>query len=240
MPARATPRCVVLAVVASGLVSLLLTGCAPFRLLSNVIHASGAGLAPAEFAGLEGRRVAIICLSDSLSYGPSMATTQLARAVGANLTKQVKEISIVPQKQVDDWYDTHDSDNFDIPALGNGVAADAVLVVDLNRFSIYEGQTLFKGRAEVEVLVYMASENPDENEPAPGDAESEPPVKWRVAYRGSPPQIQYPKNAGITTTEISEKEFRRRFMAVLASRVSRTFYRYDRNEDMALDSALLN
>lgn len=228
----------VLAVAASLLVLTSALGCAPFRLVANIVHATGAGMAPAEYKGLEGRRVAIVCVSDSLSYGPSTAATQLARNVGSILSTNVKDITIVPQKKVDDWYDKHDSDNFDMSALGEGVGADAVLVIDLHSLNIYDGQTLFKGRAELEMVVYRDNSSDDKKNKSTSNTDGT--SKWRVDYRSAPPQIQYPKNAGITTTEISETEFRRRFMSILAGRLSRTFYRHDPREDMPLDSPLLD
>ncbi|MDA0659204.1 MAG: hypothetical protein O3C60_10215 [Planctomycetota bacterium] len=228
----------VLVVATSLLVLTAVVGCAPFRLISNVLHATGAGMVPADYKELEGRRLAIVCASDSLSYGPSAAATQLSRNLGALLAANVKDITIVPQKKVDDWYDKHDSDNFDVPAMGNGVGADAVLVVDLHSLNIYDGQTLFKGRAELEMVVYLANSSDDKKNKATSNTDGTP--KWRVDYKSAPPEIQFPRSAGITTTEISETEFRRRFMAILAGRLARTFYRHDARDDMPLDSPLLD
>lgn len=216
-------------------------GCAPVRLFSNLLHATGADLAPAEYDGLKGRRVAIVCVSDSLSYGPSTAATQLARNVGELLGAKVKDISIVPQRKVDEWFDQHDWENFDMPALGDGVGADAVLAIDLHNFSIYDGQTLYKGRADLEMVVYLAKREDDkESKDKGGEDEEKPSAKWRVDFRSEPPQIHYPQNAGITTTELSEPEFRRRFMGILSQRIARTFFAYDGRQDFAQDSSVLD
>lgn len=205
-------------------------------LMANLLHAAKGNMIPAEYDGLRGRRVAVVCMADSLSYGPSAAATLIARRVSKLLDEGVKDVEVIPQQRVNDWFDQHDWNSFEAESLGNEVDADAVLVIDLMSFGLYEGQTLFKGRADMGLVVYTK----DPVEAGAGKSEDEESFKWHVSFENEPPQIHFPHSTGITTTELSENEFRRRFIDVVAHRVARTFFPYDVQENFAQDTVVIS
>jgi hypothetical protein len=87
----------------------------------------------------------------------------------------------------------------------------------LEHFDLYKGQTLFQGRASVDLTVY--------------DCKS-----GELVFKKRLPQSVYPPNREIPTWEKQEAEFRREFVRVLADQVARHFYDHDPYADFALDS----
>ena len=203
--------------VAASLVSL--SGCV--GLLSNLIYAAHGNLIPPAYNGLVGKHVAVVCVSNSASFGPTSASVDLSRRVAKQLQSNVTDITVVDPQEVADWIDQHDWDSLDYAALGQGVNADTVVAIDLDRFTVHEGQTMYKGRADVHIVVYDTVGGK------------------REVFSKSPPQITFPAHAGQHTTDISEREFRQRFMTVLASRIARNFFSYEAKEDYAADRTLI-
>ncbi len=189
--------------------------------IANLMHVANGNFIPAEFTGLEAKRVAVVCVSNSESFGPTEASVILARRVGSLLEQSVDEIQLIDEQQVGDWIDRNDWDYLDYAAVGRGVDAEIVVAIDLNSFSLHEGKTLYKGRADVSLVVYDMTQ----------DA--------KRVFSTKPPQIQYPLNSGYHTTDISEEEFRRQFLGLVARRIARNFYRYDVKEDYAQDATLV-
>lgn len=194
------------------------TGCG---LLANVMYAGWGGRVHARCKALEGKRVAVVCVSQSAEFGPTTAADQIAKHIGDLLRTNVKEIQLVEQQQIDDWMDRNDWNRIDYVEIGRGVSADMVVAVDLNSFSLHDGQTLYKGRANVEISVYdiVAGGN--------------------LVYSNTPSEIQYPENTGIHTTDISDAEFRRRYLMIVGSQIARHFYTYDELEDFARDTTVI-
>ena len=211
--------------------SLLLAPFLGCGLVANLIHAAGGNMVPAEYAGLEGRTVAIVCMSNSWgSHGQGSAAGQLADEISKQIRNNVEDVVVLPQRSIDDWFDRHDWSSYDMPELGDDVGANAIVTLDLASFSLHEGQTLYKGRADVEVVVY-----------ARGSIEKGKFVDdgtWRVDFQSERPLIEFPANSSTTTTEMSEHEFRRRFIAVLASRLARIFFPYELRDQIAPDPIL--
>ena len=79
---------------------------------------------------------------------------------------------------------------------------------------------MFKGRADVQIVVYDT-------------------LSGNEVFAKSPPLIEFPITAGVPSTSVSEREFRKIFMGHLASRMARHFYAFDINEDVAEDVATL-
>lgn len=190
-------------------------------LLANLIHVGTGNKVPARFSGLADKRVAVVCVSNSASFGPTAASMELGRQIAGLIGKNVRKVQIIEPQKVADWIDQHDWDRIDFQSLGQGVGAQRVVAVDLDSFGLHDGPTLFKGRADVQITVHDIEQ---------GGA---------VVYEATPPQIQFPVQAGYYTTELSEREFRRKFLAVLAERIARHFYAYELMEDFAQDTALL-
>ena len=99
--------------------------------------------------------------------------------------------------------------------------ADMVVGIDLESFSMFQGQTLYRGKANASIHVYDCKAGGKE-----------------VFTRTMPPTI-YPPNTFIPTSDRQEGEFRREFTLVLADQVARHFYAHDRNADVAQDASTL-
>lgn len=190
-------------------------------LVANLMHVAGADLVPAAYKGLAERRVAVVCVSNSEFFGPTSTSSQLARRINRQLHKKVPKIELIEQQEIENWIDQNEWDGLDFRAIGQGVDAELVIAVDVHSLSLHEGKTMFKGRADVELVVYDLTGGGGE------------------AFSSSLQQVQYPVSGGVYTTEMSERQFQQRFLDVLATRVARFFHRFDANEDFARDADLL-
>ncbi len=85
------------------------------------------GLAtPAEYDGLKGKRVAVICRPvASLQYQSSSVSRELSLAVASLLEQNVKHIKLVDQDEVDKWEDENNWDNY--IQIGKALKADMVV-----------------------------------------------------------------------------------------------------------------
>lgn len=176
---------------------------------------------PPECNELIGKRVAVVCNSSGDSLGPSSVSTQLSMALSRKLAGNVEGIQVVSQREIDEWLDTQDWARVDAKAIARGVSADAVVVIDLNRFSLHEGQTMYKGRAEVSISLY------DMN------------AEGREIFRRQPPLIEHPRMAGqpVSDLQMNEEMFRQKFIDVVTDEIGRYFYPWDYRNDYAADAA---
>ena len=83
-----------------------------------------------------------------------------------------------------------------ISEVGKAMKADMVVGVDLEEFSIYQGQTLYQGKANATVRVYDCTQG-----------------RQRWCSRRSCRRRVYPPNSGVPTSDRPEAEFRREFVA---------------------------
>ncbi|MDA1050978.1 MAG: hypothetical protein O3C40_10925 [Planctomycetota bacterium] len=197
----------------------LTTGCV--GLLSTLRWVGGENLVPAEYDDLEGKRVAVICVSDQSSYGTGSESLLLAREVSSILQKNVKDIELVRADEVADWIDREGWDEIDYREIGRGVEAERVIAINLSSFSIREGASLYKGRADVDISVYDM-----------GDGGHE-------VFRKSVPEFSFPATGPYPVGDLSELQFRRAFLKTLSQLVARHFYAYDVAEDFSRDSAFI-
>src|SRR5438105_13402062 len=84
---------------------LALPGCGPVATLAWLIH--GPEMIPAEFDGLKGKRVAVVCLDANSLSGPGGESDAVGKAVAMTLAKNVHDIRMVRQTEVADWLDSH-------------------------------------------------------------------------------------------------------------------------------------
>lgn len=194
--------------------TLPLTGCA--SLIAHLGYVAGGGMMKPEYDGLKEQRVAVVCISDSSSYGIGNEGELLSRGVGKLLQQNVKEIEVVEWSKVADWIDRNWNE-VDYREVGRGVKADRVVAIDLKGFRIHEGSALFKGRADLTVSVYDMSD------------------KGREVYRKDISEFTFPVNSHYHATETSENRFRRQFLAVLSREVAKRFYPYEMTEDFGGD-----
>ena len=192
------------------------TGCAAFRFAGILVHAWQGESVPAQYEGLEGKHVAVVCLSEA-----SMYAGQLSETVANLLAKNVPDIEMVPQREVYAWLDENDWNELDFAQIGKGVGADAVVAIEMDSFRLYDGMTMYHGRADVSLGVYDVAE------------------EGHVVFRTDPFRFSFPSNAPMATTDMSESQFRVMYIKALARRIAKHFYSYNIHEDFAVDNSLV-
>jgi hypothetical protein len=196
---------------------LLVTAGGCVSLAANLLHAIHGNNRPAEFDGLKGRKVAIVCGTDS-GMGTDATSALLTGYIHAALNNNVKDIDIVRQSEVERWLDSHGRSDADYVEVGKGVGADSVLAVEVLNLSLKNGATLYKGQSDISVTVYDVS------------------AGGKVVFRKLIPEFVFPKMGGPTVTDISEAKFRSRYLTIVASTISGLFYDVDATADFALDA----
>ena len=186
------------------------------RFAPVLIHAWKGHLVEAKYDGLEGRRVAVVCLSDANIYA-----SELAVGVERFLRRHVPRIEIVPQSKIYAWQDTNEWDELDYQRLGEGIEADVLVAIELSSFRLYDGQTMYKGRATAVTTVYDVA-NGDE-----------------AVFQSPTTEHVFPANAAYATTDMSEDKFRRQFMVSLAREIAKDFHAYSLTDDFAVDPTLV-
>lgn len=175
----------------------------------------------AEYDGLRDKKVVVVCRPVvDLTYRDTSVARDLAHEVSILLRNNVPKIKVVDQRTVDEWKDANTWEEY--VEIGKALEADMVVGIDLENFTIFQGQTLYQGRSNAVLCVYDCS-HPDQR------------VFSRVL-----PEVVYPPNAGIATSEKPEREFRSKFVRILADQIGRYFYAHDPHADYALDATALD
>ncbi len=176
----------------------------------------------ADYDGLKDKKVAIVCRPvTNLTYRNPSVAKELAREVGILLRENVPKIKVIDQRKVTEWADQRDSDWTEFTEVGEALEADMVVGIELQEFTIYRGQTLYQGKANVTVSIYDCTDG------------------GQAVFEKTLPQSLYPPNIGIPTSERPEAEFRREFVRVLADQIARHFYAHDPHADITMDAAVL-
>ncbi len=172
---------------------------------------------PAEYDQMEEKKVAVVCRAlDFSSFNYANVPKELSRQVSVLVGTNVPKIEIIDQRKVDEWMDNNMWDDY--VEVGRALDADVVLGLDLEQFSIYESQTLYRGKANVTMKLYDCES---------GKALVDKPL----------PQVIYPPNAAKATSDLQESAFRREFLANMADQIGRHFYPHDPRADFAADAA---
>lgn len=210
-------RCFLVLTLALGL--LTLPGCVGF--LAQVIYTiKGHDVQPA-FKGLNGKRVAVVCVSDASAYGPDTLTYTVGQAVGILLANGLDEESqIIAPARIEAWRDTNSWNETEYVELGKGVEADMVVAIEIASYSLTEGSTLYKGRADVTVTVY--------------DIEKD----GQVPYSATPNHFVFPKH-GRPAIQTSEREFEAFYLSQLTTMIANHFIVHDKLESFARDAATI-
>jgi hypothetical protein len=171
---------------------------------------------PAECNKLRDKKVAVVCRPVvELQYRYARADQELATEVGILLKEKVPKVKVIDQREVSRWIDENSWDEY--VQVGKALGAEMVVGIDLERFDLHKGQTLFQGRANTTLKVYDCKTG-------------------EVVFEKRLPQSVYPPNREVTTWGKQEAEFRREFLKVLADQIARHFYDHDPGDDVALDS----
>jgi hypothetical protein len=173
---------------------------------SHLMWWMGADTVPAEFPGLKGMRVAVICEPPQSSFGPDADAELLAGEVEKLLRYSVPNIKLVRQHDVAAWMDQHGAQQLDYQEVGKAVKAERLVVVKLKTFSYHANATLYQGKADYTVMVIDASDG-------------------TVLYDEQQPDFAFPKDGGAWhVTEVPEKKFRLEFIKWLANDIARRFH----------------
>lgn len=192
------------------------TGC-PSLIATGIYVLDGGNLAPADFDGLKGQRVVVMCKPPSSNeFRHAGAARAIAAKVSELLVKNVKNIDVVNPREVDNWVD--ESDWGDFRELAQAVHADKVVHIELEDFELYKGKTLYQGHASVTLTVYdMKNHGKD-------------------IFTKNIGEVLYPVNSGIPAQDKPVQQFEREFVDIVAARVATNFYRHDPNESFAMDA----
>ena len=121
----------------------------------------------------------------------------------------------------------------DYSEIGRALDAEMVVGIDLTGFQLYQGQTLYQGRAEAEIHV-VGLKKEEEKDKETGEKTTH--KKWEDEFSRSLPEVVYPPNTSIATSEWPESVFRRKFIMTIADRIGRYFYQHDPHADIGLDA----
>lgn len=201
--------------------ALLLTtaGCSA---LAAAAWVAGADKVKPEYGDLKEQKVAVVCRPMvNLSYRDSHVASDLGRSVNRllqrNLPKRNK-VAVIDQQEVEQWTDENIWDEY--VEVGKALKADVVIGIDIEGFSLYQGQTVYQGNTSLMVHVVDCHT---------GETLFEKPL----------PRIVYPPNSVVPASERPERLFRREFLNVVAEEVGRLFYPYDYRDNFAMDAKAL-
>jgi hypothetical protein len=205
-------QCLCLLIALSTLSS---AGC--MRFLAQTLYVVKGHKTPAKFEGLAGKRVAVICISDSASFGPDSVTHNIAKLISLQLGQNVKDIEIIPQNKIENWRDVDGWDNFNYVEFGRGLKADMVVAIELSSYSIAEGSTMFKGRSRVATNVYDIEQN------------------GKLVFTEGPEDFVFPRD-GRPRIQTSERDFETKYLTRLTLHLSQFFYKHDKMDTVDNDS----
>jgi hypothetical protein len=204
-------------VAAVAALPVAITGCIGPLLATGIYVAQGGNIAPAEFDGLEDRRVVVLCSPPaSHDFRHAGASRNIARRVGNLIEQNVKGVTVVDQKEVDNWID--ESGGQDVMDLGRAVNAELLVHIELDEFALNNGRTLYQGRSEATVSVYDMKDS------------------QRLVWDSTLGEILYPKNSGIAVQDKSPQRFQREFEEIVAETIAVKFYKHDPHKLFAMDA----
>ena len=168
---------------------------------------------PAEFTGLRGKHVAVVCRPIvELEFSDANSARELAALVGAQIARHVRGVRVIEQQEVARWLDEHAW--VDYPTLGRSIDADVVVGVDLEQFRMHEGSTLYRGQATTRLRVFEAE-------------------KGTVLFEKRIDGFNYPANSAVPVSDHTEPQFRGLFLNILARRIASSFHAYESQERFA-------
>ncbi len=216
----ARKQAAVLAIVLVCLVPLLAsTGCV--GAMAQLMYVFKGHKTKAAFKGLEGKKVAIICVSDAEAYGPDTLTYTVSKTISLKLAQNVKKINIVPPSKIENWTDNNDWDQMDFGAIGKGVGADMVVAIEIGGYTIHEGATLYKGQSDLTVTVYDIKDGS------------------KIVFAKGPENYVFP-SSGRPAIQTNDRQFEAVYLATLNDHICKLFYDHDALDEVAQDATYMN
>ena len=188
------------------------SGCA--GVLVGLSWMMGGDMIPPRSKALQGKRVAVVVVSDTSTYGRTGEAAMLNLNLNQMLRRNVRSVSMISPDRIADWRDKTDDFSPDFKKLGKSVKADVVLVVQMEGFSTESGKTLRKGKVDWGVTVYDVRGG-------------------EIAYRDKD-TFQFPQN-GYHITDSTPFQFRKEFVKRLAVTIARHFHSYSKYDALGLD-----
>jgi hypothetical protein len=172
----------------------------------------------AEYPGLKGKRVAVICRPlAGLEIRNASASRELAKKVSEIIKKKVSKVEVVDAQKIEKWIDEKGESDVEPAKVGRAMKAERVVVIDITApIELYDGQTLYRGKTVIALSIYDMETKKTEFEDTL--------------------TCEYPPSTGVPTSYKTESQFRSEFLAHIAQRVCRYFYKHDPNEDVGLDA----
>jgi hypothetical protein len=193
------------------------SGCLHLIAATGMYLWEGGNLVPADFDGLKDKKVVVFCRPPaSQEFRQAGASRAIAKRVSDLLEINVPGIEVIPQKQVDNWVDENDSDDF--AELGKAVKADLIVHVELGHFELFKGKTVYQGNADVTVSVHDVND------------------KNRLVWDKPMGEVLFPVHSGIAVQDKPVQQFQREFVEVLSQEVSMHFYKHDPHANFAIDA----
>jgi hypothetical protein len=184
--------------------SLATAGCSTLGTLAYFVNPNDIA---AEFDELAGKHVAVVCQPVvELQYSDAGSSRELAQLVGMNIERNLRRAEVIGQQEVARCMD--ENEFLEYPELGKALDADLVIGIDLEDFRLYEGSTLYRGKATVHVKVYDVAEE-------------------KLLFEKRLDDYAFPKDTAVPATDRTEQQFRGMFMQVLSSKIARIFYAHD-------------
>ncbi len=190
------------------------TGCISFA--ANLMGVIRGNTRPAEYEGLEGKRVALICVSES-GLEVDKVSSMLTSYMQANINSHIDEIDLVRQSEIERWLERHASEAEEFVEVGKGVKAEKLIAVEVENLTLKDGATLYKGQCDISVSVFDVPSG-------------------KIEFRKQLPEFAYPTIGGPSITDTTDAKFRGLFLSVLADKISGLFYDVEVGEDFALDA----
>lgn len=194
------------------------TGC--INQLAQLLYVIKGHEVPADYDGLGGSKVAVVCVSDASAYGPDTLTYSIAKYVSVKLAQGLKGTEIVSPAKVENWIDQNDWDPAEVATFGQDLGVEKVLVIEIGSYSIHDGATLHKGSADLSCTVYDIKKN------------------GQVSYAYGPEEFAFPEN-GRPSIQTSDRRFETFYLARLTDRITRLFVMSDKLDTIA-EEAILN
>ena len=185
--------------------------------VSQLLYVLKGHSVPAEFGGLEGKKIAVVCVSDASAYGPDPLTYSVSNALSVKLARGLKDSTVVPVSKVEQWIDTNGWDERDFVTLGQGVGVDAVVAVDIADYTIHEGSTLFKGRSDVTATVYNIQK------------------EGQIEHHYGPKIFEFPKT-GRPAIQTTDRKFEAMYLGQLVIHLANQFCEHDHLDSFAADA----
>ena len=193
------------------------TGCLHSILATGIYLWQGGDVVPAECEALEGQRVVVICRPPSShEYRHAGAAREIGTRVSRLLRENVPKIDVVSPKEVDNWIDEQDWDNY--KDLGRAVKANRVVYIELDNFDLYKGPTLYQGDADLTLTVYDMDNRGEE------------------LWSRNVGQVLFPRNSGIPAADKSVHQFQSQFVGIVSNQLATFFYKHDPNATFAIDA----